>query len=205
MVLDPRLIKASLAICALLSTGGFTAYAERAIRFSHLDVQQAGVEGSIQAMGRDKRGDLWFGTAHGLSRFDGYQMRLGAAPALTNSSITAICPDSDGLRLWIGTANDGLFLLNSDGSLHRHLEVDGGRIEALASGQETLWVATLDGGISRLTAQGNHMEPAGYLSEGTSVSTLLETLDGTLLVGTLTGQLLRLGQGKFTQFYLVRA
>lgn len=65
---------------------------------------------AVGALWQDRRGFLWIGTARGLDRFDGYEIRSFAAVTgcrLPAGAITAGCEDAAG-RVWLGT-RQGLF------------------------------------------------------------------------------------------------
>ncbi|HEX3703675.1 MAG TPA: two-component regulator propeller domain-containing protein, partial [Vicinamibacterales bacterium] len=58
--------------------------------------------GDAWAIAQDSRGYLWFGTPHGLVRFDGVSfVRWQGADALPTTRITSLCAARDG-SLWIG-------------------------------------------------------------------------------------------------------
>jgi ligand-binding sensor domain-containing protein len=55
----------------------------------------------------DSQGFLWFASAHGLTRFDGYEFRtFGTGDGLPAKTITSLMQDRDG-TYWLGT-NKGL-------------------------------------------------------------------------------------------------
>jgi signal transduction histidine kinase/ligand-binding sensor domain-containing protein len=61
------------------------------------------VHDNVAAISQDGRGFLWFGTAEGVSRFDGYRFTtLGGAHGLPNPLVTAIVEDGAGGR-WVAT------------------------------------------------------------------------------------------------------
>ena len=70
---------------------------------------------SVAAILPTRDGFLWVGTSAGLVRFDGVKFTpLTLSSFSTNSpvSVTALCEDTDG-SLWIGTLQDGLFVLKA--------------------------------------------------------------------------------------------
>lgn len=61
---------------------------------------------------QDSRGFLWFGTADGLNRYDGYELKLFSedpfdSSSISGSYITALIEDASG-TLWIGSDGGGL-------------------------------------------------------------------------------------------------
>jgi ligand-binding sensor domain-containing protein len=136
--------------------------------------------------GRD--GSLWAGTdGAGLLRYhNGVFRSYRAAEGLTNEFVRAVFESHDGV-LWAGT-DDGLFRLEGE----RMVRVDGkGTVPALAvhaireDRAGNLWV----GGSTVLSIRGGdcreyHLE--GYDS-ATRVKSILETADGAIWVGTVSG------------------
>ena len=132
-------------------------------------------------------GSLWAGTdGAGLLRYRGGKFRsYGETEGLTNAFVRAVFESHDGI-LWAGTDN-GLFRLEGD----RLVRVDGtGRIPALAvhaireDHEGNLWV----GGSTVLAIHGADCRE--YHLDGGSASrvkTMLETADGTVWLGTVSG------------------
>ena len=66
------------------------------------------IRNSIASMVEDKKGNMWFGTSSGLSRFDGKTFQcFSTKDGLTNNSVWSILEDKSG-DLWIDTRNTGL-------------------------------------------------------------------------------------------------
>ena len=133
-------------------------------------------------------GSLWGGTdGSGLFRYQHGTFRTySTAEGLTNDFVRDVYEDRHG-TLWVGT-DDGLFRFDGRGLVR----VDGRRgIPALAvhaireDRQGNLWV----GGSTILSLHGTecrefHLEGYGSASR---VKTILETADGTIWVGTVSG------------------
>lgn len=78
-------------------------------RFEHLTTNEGLSQNSVQSIFQDSRGFMWFGTADGLNKFDGYSFSsykhdLNDSNSISHNSIRCIFEDSKGL-LWIGTEN----------------------------------------------------------------------------------------------------
>ncbi len=146
------------------------------------------LENSIFCLTVARDGSLWAGTeGGGLLRYQSGVFRAySAATGLTNGFVRDVYEDREG-TLWAGT-DDGLFRLSGG----RFIRTDGnGKIPALAVHdiQEDhagrLWV----GGSRLVMIQGNECQEfqlEGYPS-ATRVKSILETRDGTLWVGTVSG------------------
>jgi signal transduction histidine kinase/ligand-binding sensor domain-containing protein len=69
----------------------------------HYDVEDGLAHSIVGTIYQDKKGYMWFGTAEGLNRFDGYRFKTyGVEDGLPSAHITSITEDPQG-RLWIGT------------------------------------------------------------------------------------------------------
>jgi ligand-binding sensor domain-containing protein len=69
---------------------------------------------SVRCIYQDAKGYLWFGTADGLSRFDGYRFtNYRAGDGLDHPVVNAITEDPRG-RLWVGTWGSGVARLASE-------------------------------------------------------------------------------------------
>ncbi len=78
------------------------------INLQYLDVEQ-GLGGSyVQTIFEDKKGNLWFGTDQGMSRYDGeYFMNFSHTAGLNFSMVSSILEDRKG-NLWFGSYSVGL-------------------------------------------------------------------------------------------------
>jgi ligand-binding sensor domain-containing protein/signal transduction histidine kinase len=145
-------------------------------------------ENSIFCLTVSRDGSLWAGTdGGGLLRYqNGVFRAYSAAGGLTNAFVRAVYEDREA-TLWAGT-DDGLFRLSGG----RFIRKDGnGKIPALAvhdiqeDHRGRLWV----GGSRLVMIQGSECKEfplEGYPS-ATRVKSILETSDGTLWVGTVSG------------------
>ncbi|MGB2624353.1 MAG: two-component regulator propeller domain-containing protein [Candidatus Acidiferrum sp.] len=145
-------------------------------------------ENSIFCLMVARDGSLWAGTdGGGLLRYhDGVFRSYSASDGLANYFVRSVYQDNGG-TIWVGT-DAGLFRLSGD----RFVRVDGtGEIPSLAvhdiredrSGR--LWV----GGSKLVRIQGKDCRVfrlEGYPS-ATRVKSILETRDGTLWIGTVSG------------------
>jgi ligand-binding sensor domain-containing protein/signal transduction histidine kinase len=105
---------------------------------------------SVAAILPTRDGFLWVGTSAGLVRFDGVKFTpLTLTSFSTNSpvSVTALCEDTDG-SLWIGTLQDGLFVLKA-GQVSHFSPAQGLLDESVTSldadKSDQVWIGTKSG------------------------------------------------------------
>lgn len=151
---------------------------------------------SVHRILRDSRGLLWFCTAEGLSRFDGYGFtRYGTAEGLPSPNVQDILETKSGIY-WVATGS-GLCRFSprlSQSSKATFTPVPlptetGLRVQALAEGRDgTLWVGTRNGLFRSAQSQSDepfqvvHLELPKISDWG--VTALLEDDFGTLWIGT---------------------
>lgn len=140
-------------------------------------------QSQVQCMLQDSRGFAWFGTQHGLNRYDGYEVKHFYqnpfdATTLSNDNISVLYEDSQ-QQLWVGT-NNGLnrynpvnqsfvqydFLLKQV-KLPRNRQVTG-----IAEDRwKTLWVSTLEG-VWRLIPTKDSFQIVHFVADSTKMGTL---------------------------------
>jgi len=105
-------IRAGLATASLHAQPGV----ENSIKFEHLSVDDGLSNSFVWAMLQDSRGFMWFGTAHGLNRFDGYRFTFfghQGPGTLSDNSVRALFEDHAG-KIWVGTRDGGLNKFDPD-------------------------------------------------------------------------------------------
>jgi diguanylate cyclase (GGDEF)-like protein len=148
----------------------------------------------VNALFRDRAGDLWIGTEGGglclLGRARGdYESFLAGEEGMPGGEIRAILADGRG-RLWVGTRGGGLARRDpSSGTWRRYRSGDG--IPASLSdddadflfedGRGIIW-AGLSGGLLRFDASSDRFVDAGILRE--RVGSMVEDPSGGLWLGT---------------------
>lgn len=75
--------------------------------FRHIRIEEGLSQSSVTCMLQDQKGFLWFGTANGLNRYDGYSFKIFSndptdSTSLSDNGILSIYEDSKGY-IWIGT------------------------------------------------------------------------------------------------------
>src|SRR5215813_5471506 len=173
-----------------------------AVRFSHISLDAALVPGAIARIVQDDQGFLWFGTAHGLVRYDGYEFRVFVHdPADPNSlsgvSVAALFKDRPG-NLWIGSERQLDRYSPANGNFAHFLSdsqkvCESGVVRDITQDREgIIWVAT-DNGLKRLDPATSNVNCYQHrqdddLSIGSNlVKSMLESRDGTFWVATIEG------------------
>jgi ligand-binding sensor domain-containing protein/two-component sensor histidine kinase len=103
-------IKSLFFITGLLLAGSVISYPQgKNFYFEHLSLEEGLSQSSVLTIFQDKSGFLWFGTANGLNKYDGYNFTVYKhnpldSNSLSNDIINAIAEDKNG-NLWVGTEN----------------------------------------------------------------------------------------------------
>lgn len=99
---------------------------------AHIDINDGLSHNTVYAIGQDHAGFIWFGTADGLNRFDGYEFRIyrhssADESGLLGNTVKSILVDNAG-RLWVGTElGINRYLPEHDSFAHYRLDSEGGR------------------------------------------------------------------------------
>jgi len=148
------------------ASGAFAAArpAEDQLRFKRL-LPEAGLPAAeVFAILHDRRGFMWFGTADGLVRYDGYEFRVFRhRPENPNSlahNIVRDIKEDAANNLWLATEG-GLDLWDPRTERFTHFQYDphnpaslsGNKVQVLVPEKDgTLWVGTMGDGL-------NHFDP----------------------------------------------
>ena len=105
------IVSRSLAFSLLLACLGIpmTLYGQRSsAHFERLSVEDGLSQSTVTCILQDRQGFLWFGTANGLNKYDGYSFEvfktdLNDSNSLSGNHIIALCEDRES-NLWIGTS-----------------------------------------------------------------------------------------------------
>ena len=189
-------------------------------RFERIGIKEGLSQNTVFCILQDSRGYMWFGTEHGLNRYDGYEFTIyrsepGNPGSIADSWITALAEDSRGL-VWVGTLTGGLWRYDRrtdqfSGYLH-----DDSNPRSISSNEVTsalvdtsgdLWIGTKSG-LNRYDSNDdafdhfNHdASESGSLSDN-HVLSLAEDLHSVIWVGTHDGCVNRFdsSSGTFTSF-----
>jgi len=119
--------------------------------FKHLEVRDGMPSNQINAIYKDSRGFMWFGTASGLARYDGYRFKVyyssdNDPASLPDSYVEKITEDGEG-RLWIRTGENSYTIYNWDTEdfvrdvrpYMWNIGIDGVPRYAFADAQKNMW------------------------------------------------------------------
>ncbi|MGE5343570.1 MAG: two-component regulator propeller domain-containing protein [Candidatus Omnitrophota bacterium] len=142
----------------------------------------------ISYVTQDSQGYLWFGTDHGLSRFDGKKFQLYDDSPIGDDNVLNIFEDRDG-KLWICTLWSGLICKDSS-CYHVYKQKDGlphDRVRCIIQGQGgMLWMGTSAGLCTYDGKRFKIYQQSDKLS-GKSIPALLIDKNKNLWIGTDKG------------------
>jgi ligand-binding sensor domain-containing protein/signal transduction histidine kinase len=198
----------ALLLCCLFCAGGLPAWgasAPHSLNFEQLSVKDGLAQETVTAIVQDQLGYIWFGSQHGLSRYDGYRVTVfrtipNDPRSLADNWVQVLHVDRKN-RLWVGTrgglqrfdAATGDFTrfaappVPGQGSAARQ------QVQAIISdGYGQLWLGTNDGvhhfdpESGRYTVLRHDPADPGSLA-GNQVNALALDTDGALWVGLKAG------------------
>src|SRR6266849_263389 len=141
----------------------------------------------VTALYQSSDGTIWIGTQEGLARrqTDGRIVPVGSVDQLPHSRVTTLTEDWSG-QLWIGTTHG--VATYKDGRLFRH-DRDGFPTEHIlslcASGDGSVWIGTLGGGLLRYRSGKFRTYTASDGLVSKSPKAIYEDRRGTIWIGTL--------------------
>lgn len=179
--------------------------------FEQLTIEHGLPHNAVRCILQDSHGFLWFGTADGLARYDGYQFNIyrhdiADSTSISNNKILAICEDRFE-NLWIGTYNGLNKLDRSTETFARYSQgpednvgMKAHEVWAIRESRQTgnLWIGywagdwLLWGGLYKLSPQTGAFTPYRYdpynsnTISHNAVRFVVEDDAGNLWVGTET-------------------
>ena len=189
-----------LAWPAAAAAGGYIRFERLVPEFQNKPV--TGIASSFQ----DRQGFLWFGTAAGLARYDGYRFVFFSAPEVPASALTVypLFEDRAG-DIWVGTGGGGLLKFSQ--ALGKFVPLGPGHERPVAAGEDIilaiqedrrgdLWVGTRSNGLSRFDKKTGTFTPFPLVPEAKTIWDLLVDRKGFLWVGTQDEGLFRVDPEK---------
>jgi len=161
------------------------------VEFTHYTTDNGLVNNRVLSIAEDHKGRIWFGTAGGASRLHG-----GELVAVTTDPVFSLLADDS--LLWIGTAV-GLKLYSNDSLTSPPSTRDLKKVYSLYTDRAgALWCG-LDSGVAVLqngTLKG-YSAPEGLPLK--SIKSIIENVDGTIILGSEGAGAFILVENRFTQ------
>nr|WP_315475480.1 two-component regulator propeller domain-containing protein [uncultured Undibacterium sp.] len=145
------------AIALIFSQISAVAHADsiQSLRFSHLTQEHGLPSSSVMRLLQDRQGFMWLGTANGLARYDGRQIKTfhyeeKNPKTISNPLVTALLEDNDAV-LWVGTRSgfDRLDLRSETvqrQEMPADLSLQNRRVSGIVAGDnKKIWVAMYGG------------------------------------------------------------
>ena len=81
-------------------------------QFDQITTEHGLSNNRVNAILKDSKGFMWFGTADGLNRFDGNEFKIykynpDDSTSISGNNVISLCEDRKG-NIWVGTFGDGL-------------------------------------------------------------------------------------------------
>lgn len=165
--------------------------------FKHLEVRDGMPSNQINVIYKDSRGFMWFGTASGLARYDGYRFKVfyssdNDPTSLPDSYIEKIVEDGEG-RLWIRTGENGYIIYNWNTenfvrdvrSWMWNIGIDGTPRHVFVDSQKNMWFAVDGKGCYRYSPEEKKADVLPFGEKGIPegiIIDMIECKDGVVLV-----------------------
>jgi signal transduction histidine kinase/ligand-binding sensor domain-containing protein/ActR/RegA family two-component response regulator len=176
-----------------IGTWGRGAFRLRGERLEAVGVDRADEGAFVCALLAGRAGDVWIGSTHGLTRFDGTRLRRDPATDVVGQiDVYSLLEDRDG-NIWLGTTaglrrlrSSALSRLGPEHGLSHNV------VLSIARGRgDAVWVGTHGGGLNRVA--GGRVERFG-VGDGLAqhpITAILEDRTGAIWVGTERGLYVR--------------
>lgn len=211
-MLKNRMSGATLLTFLLSLIGGLVSYGvmlsavQAQQKVEALSVYNGLANPQVYAVAKDQQGFMWFGTADGVKRFDGYDFLTyrhdpSVATSLSNDNVGVMLIDSQN-RIWVGTWGGGVNLFQREQQQFIHYRYDENRGDSLAadriqeifeSRNGDIWIGTNGGGLNRYQEDSGgfvywqHDPEDNHSISHNRVWTIAEDQAANLWVGTSNG------------------
>lgn len=180
-------------LAVILGEGPLLAFSQDdEVKFERLSVLQGLPDNRVEAICQDSKGFMWFGTAAGLCRFDGYNfINYGH---INFSSGASIYEDKRGL-LWLTSGRGGYFFRFdriSEKFIH-YTNIASTAHHVCEDHHGNIWVATWDNGLAKYLPEKDSFkvyknDPGNTESlPNNTVHAIYEDKNGTLWIGSPNG------------------
>jgi signal transduction histidine kinase/ligand-binding sensor domain-containing protein/DNA-binding response OmpR family regulator len=172
-------------------------------KFSHLTIQDGLSQSSVKSIFQDSKGFLWFGTADGLNKYDGYGFEIISSNptdplSISGNDISCIYENPYDSTLWIGTQNAGLNIYNREqnnfysfslNSKLKHKITSNFIKDIIVTNDSILWIATSNGGLCYFNEQDSSFIKPMFTKQCNlrTINCLEKDESGNLWLGTSLG------------------
>ncbi len=171
-------------------------------RFGYITIKEGLSQSTVKSIYQDYQGYIWFGTADGLNKYDGYKISVYRnnplqSKSLTDNDISCIYENPADSLLWIGTQSEGLNLYDRKHDRFITFRKDAYNKNALpgneincmiADNTGRLWIGTSDGSLCYKSSSDSgfvqHLFPNQNFR---SVYRMANNRDGRIWLGTEKG------------------
>ncbi len=205
-----------MVLCQLLCQLGL--FAQKTTRYERLTTASGLSQNTINKIIQDKKGFLWFATADGLNRYDGYSFEVyrhdpSDPKTLSGSDISTVTEDDEG-NLWVGTRNAGLNKLDlKTGSVIRFTQGPSGEdmssaiIPSIVNlGHHKIGIAAVGRGYMVYDSKQNKIIPSESDFKNPVIKEIVRVFkhsNGSLWLGTRSGELISvLGNRSYLPFHI---
>ena len=131
---------------------------DNSFKFRRLTIEEGLSQSSVSSIAQDKEGFMWFATANGLNRYDGYEFKvyrneIDNDSSLSNNRLEKIYIDSKN-RLWVGTEGNGLNLFKNKYDSFTKIQLNQREFSSIRAIYESmddrLWIGTRNGGLYQI-------------------------------------------------------
>ena len=176
------------------------AFSQQPLRFDHLSTEMGLSHNQLFSIYQDREGFMWFGTADGLNRYDGYTFTIfkpdpGDPKNHMGYNVIWDILETRSGELWFATTGEGLHRVNKQTGQINYFRLDPTRLASrnicytLAEDRQGfLWVGT-EGGLNRFDPRTKQFKlyTMPVKASDKRIWSVLEDRFGTLWVGTANG------------------
>jgi signal transduction histidine kinase/ligand-binding sensor domain-containing protein/DNA-binding response OmpR family regulator len=187
-------------LCCFFTNLSYTFAQREKLIFEQLSVEQGLSFNGVTDIIKDKKGFMWFATANGLNRFDGYNFKVfkpdpNDTKSLPSPFVNNLYLDSNGL-IWMNVVGNLCRYNETDGTFYRYLK--GKWLTSICedtsnSENRGMWFGTLGGGLYWWSRKDSTIKEIHHssldLNSLVCDSLLSMSIDrkGTLWIGTFRG------------------
>jgi ligand-binding sensor domain-containing protein len=175
-------------------------------KFTNFTMQDGLNDNNIESVFEDKAGNIWFGTAHGVCRYDGKTFTdITTKESLCKFDINCILEDKNG-NFWFGTNGYGVCCYNPSTSAITHFTMEQGlgsnAVQCIFEDKSgNLWLGERAGGVCRYdttSSRFTQVNGEGYLSS--QIMSIIQDKTGNIWFVNLYNGLCRYDGKSYTHF-----